>query len=203
MRFPRLVPSPALVVACLALVVAAAQPVASAVGALVPNNSVGTAQLKDGAVTTPKLHGSAVTSGKIANGTVSLLDLAPAARAPKSYAVSEGFITLPAAGSEAVLAAIDLPAGSWVLISKSVATTGSNGTLAGNVTCQLYKGDFSLDFGTSHSQVFAALTQSYTHTIPLAAVTTGAGHVELRCSKNNELVASVVANKLVAIKVTP
>src|SRR5688500_631749 len=166
MRVPRLAPSPALVIACLALVVASAQPVAAAVSALVPTNSVGTAQLKDGAVTTPKLRDGAVTSRKIAQGTVGLLDLASAARPkpPKALAASNAFVDVPANGSDATIAALDLPAGSWVLIAKSLAIAGSNGALTDNVTCHLYKGEFSLDFATSNNRVSADLSQSYINT---------------------------------------
>jgi hypothetical protein len=203
MRFPRLVPSPALVVACLALVVAAAQPVASAVGALVPNNSVGTAQLKDGAVTTPKLHGSAVTSGKIANGTVGLLDLASAARPkpPKAYRDSaEGQVTLPADGSRVILADLDLPVGSWVLIGKSMAIT-SSGITPNSVTCNLVVDDIaSIDSATASMSV----NQNWRQTLPLTTFVTGPVHVDLGCWDSDDAVSAKVAeSRLVAIKVTP
>lgn len=42
--------------------------------AVVPNNSVGAAQLRDGAVTNSKLRGDAVTSGKVQNGSLRAVD---------------------------------------------------------------------------------------------------------------------------------
>jgi hypothetical protein len=59
-------PSPAMVVACIALLVALSGTGIAAVGALAPN-SVGTAQLRTGAVTNPKLASGAVTSAKVQN----------------------------------------------------------------------------------------------------------------------------------------
>lgn len=60
-------PSPAMVVALIALFVALG---GSAYALTVPKNSVGTAQLKDSAVTGAKLHNSAVTSSKVMNGSL-------------------------------------------------------------------------------------------------------------------------------------
>jgi len=62
--------SPALVVACAALVVALAETGWATVSQVVPRRSVGTAQLKN----------NAVTSAKIRNGQVRLVDLARNAR---------------------------------------------------------------------------------------------------------------------------
>ena len=62
-------PSPALVVACIALVVALGGTGYAAIK--LPRGSVGTAQLKTGAV----------TSGKVRDGTLKLLDVAPGQRA--------------------------------------------------------------------------------------------------------------------------
>jgi hypothetical protein len=215
MRVPR--PSPALVVACLALVVAAGQPVANAVSALVPTNSVGTAQLKDGAVTTPKLHDGAVTNrkiapstitgGRIANGTVGLLDLAASARPtpPRAY-VDTGDDVLPENGLPVDVASLDLPAGSWVLIAKAVATTTSNGSFGDVVNCHLFVGDNSLDYATSYSQVSSQVPQYYTQTIPLTALATVGvtTTVYLRCSEDNDgLTSSIGGAKLIAIQVTP
>jgi len=62
-------PSPALVVACLALLVALGG-TGYATVLQVPRASVGAPQLKNGAVTTTKLAGNAVTSAKVRNGTL-------------------------------------------------------------------------------------------------------------------------------------
>jgi hypothetical protein len=62
-------PSPALVVACLALLVALGGTSIAAVSAL-PSGSVGTAQLKNNAVTSTKLKDGQVKSADIANSTI-------------------------------------------------------------------------------------------------------------------------------------
>jgi hypothetical protein len=62
-------PSPALVIACLALAVALGG-TSYATVLQVPRASVGTPQLKNAAVTSPKVRNNAITSRKVANGTL-------------------------------------------------------------------------------------------------------------------------------------
>jgi hypothetical protein len=69
-------PSPAMVVACLALLVALGGTSVAAVNQLA-RNSVGTAQLQFGAVTNPKIRNSAVTSIKVQNRSLLRADFAP------------------------------------------------------------------------------------------------------------------------------
>ena len=69
-------PSPALVVACIALGVSLAGTSVAAVSQLAPN-SVGTAQLRNGAVTNAKIRNRAVTSAKVANRSLLRADFAP------------------------------------------------------------------------------------------------------------------------------
>src|SRR6266849_3724872 len=59
-------PSPSMVVACIALLIALGGTGMAAVGAL-PRGSVNTAAIRNGAVTTPKLANSAVTLAKLAS----------------------------------------------------------------------------------------------------------------------------------------
>ena len=70
-------PSPALVVASLALFVSLVDAGRGSVLQLVQPNSVGTVQLKNSAVTTSKLRDGAVTSAKVKDRTVRAVDLAP------------------------------------------------------------------------------------------------------------------------------
>lgn len=70
-------PSPAMVVACLALLVALTGTSVAAVSQLVPRNSVGPAQLRSGAVTRPKLRNNAVNSAKVANRSLLAVDFRP------------------------------------------------------------------------------------------------------------------------------
>jgi hypothetical protein len=69
-------PSPAMVVACIALLVALGGSSIAAVSAL-PKGSVGTKQLKNSAVTGKKLANNAVTSAKVKNRSLRSIDFAP------------------------------------------------------------------------------------------------------------------------------
>ena len=69
-------PSPAMVVACLALLVALGGTSVAAVSQLA-RNSVGPAQLRTGAVTNPKIRNSAVNTAKVANRSLLRVDFAP------------------------------------------------------------------------------------------------------------------------------
>jgi hypothetical protein len=69
-------PSPATVVACLALLVALGGTSMAAANQLA-KNSVGTAQLKDGAVSNPKVKNNAINSSKVANQSLLRSDFAP------------------------------------------------------------------------------------------------------------------------------
>jgi len=63
-------PSPAMVVACLALAVALGGTSVAAVSQVLPRNSVGPRQLQFGAVTAPKIRNGAVTAPKIRNNSI-------------------------------------------------------------------------------------------------------------------------------------
>ena len=77
MRLPfRKAPSPATVVAALALLVALGGTSVAAVSQI-PRNSVGAAQLKANAVTNPKLASNAITSAEVRNGSLIRADFRP------------------------------------------------------------------------------------------------------------------------------
>jgi len=69
-------PSPAMVVACIALLVALGGTSVAAVSQLA-RNSVGPRQLQFGAVTNPKIRNNAVTSAKVRNRSLLRADFAP------------------------------------------------------------------------------------------------------------------------------
>lgn len=76
-------PSPALIVATLALFVALGGTTYAAVqidGSQIVDRSVGASKLRNGAVTTPTIRDGAVTTRKIRNGTVTAQKLAPGLR---------------------------------------------------------------------------------------------------------------------------
>ena len=73
-RLTRLRPSPAMVVACIALTVALGGTSIAAIEAL-PRNSVGAKQLKRNAVTGPKIKANAVTGAKVANDSLTGADV--------------------------------------------------------------------------------------------------------------------------------
>ncbi len=66
------VPSPAMIVACLALVVALGG--VSYAATVLPKNSVGATQLKKKAVTAAKLHKNSVNAAKVKNGSLLAAD---------------------------------------------------------------------------------------------------------------------------------
>jgi hypothetical protein len=70
-------PSPAMIVACIALIVALGGTSVAAVSQLLPRNSVGPRQLQFGAVTGPKIRSNAVTTAKVANRSLLRADFAP------------------------------------------------------------------------------------------------------------------------------
>jgi hypothetical protein len=72
MNVIRKLPSPAMLVACVALVVALGG--VSYAAAVLPKNSVGTAQLKKKAVTAPKLKKNAVTGAKVKDRSLMAAD---------------------------------------------------------------------------------------------------------------------------------
>lgn len=114
-RFRR--PSPALIVAVLALVVALMPPATAAVQRLAAG-SVGTRELK----------GGAVTSAKVRNGSLQVADLSSAARPrlPRSYVVRKKGWYGASPGSLTAIASITLPPGTWAITAKT--GTGLSGT---------------------------------------------------------------------------
>ena len=69
-------PSPAMIVACIALLVALGGTSVAAVSQLA-RNSVGTPQLRDSAVTNPKIRNNAINSAKVAARSLLRSDFAP------------------------------------------------------------------------------------------------------------------------------
>jgi hypothetical protein len=187
-------PSPALVIACTALLIAMTGTGIAAVQATVPNNSVGSAQLKSNAVTAAKIASNAVTSAKIASNAVasakiagnavttakvadgSLLktdfkdgELPPAANAYARFL--NGPISVPV--SSTTLGSLTIPeAGSYVIWGKAYVTGLSN-----VITCRLVAGtDFDESQASPSTGAPATLAMVVVHTY------TAPGSADFTCS---------------------
>jgi hypothetical protein len=109
----RWAPSPAMIVACLALVVALGG--VSYAATVLPKNSVGATQLKKKAVTTSKLRANAVGSAKVKDGSLLAADFKagqlPAgprgAQGPKGVPGLSGLVYVQAASPPIAPGAID------------------------------------------------------------------------------------------------
>ncbi len=127
-------PSPAMIVACLALLVSLGGTSVAAVSQLAPN-SVGTAQLKNGAVTNAKVRSNAINSAKVQNrsllrGDFALGQLPAGPTGPQGPAGSAG----PAgpAGPAGVIGAITVRTQTLTItdaLDNDVFTTGEVQTL--------------------------------------------------------------------------
>jgi hypothetical protein len=188
----RRAPSPAMVVACSALLVALTGTSIAAVEASVPKNSVGTAQLKNNAVTAAKIASNAVTSAKIASNAVTSAKIASNAvtgakvqdgslvaadfgagqLAGDAYArFLNGPIVVPSAS--ATLLSLTIPqAGNYLIWAKAYSTA----PLATVVICRLEAGG---DFDQTQTSVPAG--SSATLSLNVAHNFSAAGTADFKC----------------------
>ena len=126
-------PSPAMVVACLALLVALTGTSVAAVQAIAPN-SVGTPQLRTGAVTNPKLRANAVTGAKVANRSLTAIDFQASSlpRGPQGVAGPAG--PAGAAGPAGTIGPISVRQAS-VVVPGGVAQNSAYDTETVSVNC--------------------------------------------------------------------
>ena len=122
-------PSPAMVVACLALLVALGGTSVAAVSQLAAN-SVGPRQLQFGAVTNPKIRNNAVTSAKVRNRSLLRADFAPGQlpagpTGPQGPAGPTG--TTGAAGAAGVIGAITVRTNAISVVDGAVDNTFNTG----------------------------------------------------------------------------
>jgi hypothetical protein len=130
-------PSPAMMVACLALLVALGGTSVAAVSQLA-RNSVGTPQLRTGAVTNAKLRNNAVNSRKVAPRSLLRSDFAPGQLpagpvGPQGPAGPAG--PAGAAGPAGVIGAITVRTSS-VLVAGGVAENGAYNSARVTASCQ-------------------------------------------------------------------
>jgi hypothetical protein len=149
-------PSPAMIVACLALLVALGGTSVAAVNQL-GRNTVATPQLVNGAVTNPKLRNNAVNSAKVANRSLLRVDFRPGQlpagpvgpQGPAGPAGAAG-----AAGPAGVIGAITVRTQS-ALIAGGVAENAALNTARVTATCQ--GNERAISGGTSWSDDDAGL----------------------------------------------
>ena len=150
-RFIRRRPSPAMVVACLALLVAMTGTGVATVNQVLPRNSVGPAQLQFGAVTGPKIRSNAVTSAKVRNRSLLRADFAPGQlpagpTGPQGPAGPQG--AAGPAGPAGVVGSITIRQ-AGITVSGGVAHDGEYETE--RVTANCNSGERAISCGTSWS----------------------------------------------------
>ena len=146
-------PSPALIVACLALLVSLGGTSIAAVSQLVPRNSVGTAQLRDGAVTNAKVRSNAITSVKVQNRSLLRGDFAPG-QLPAGPTGPQGPTGLAGAagpaGPAGVIGAITVRSSS-VVIDESAASGENSKYNTRPATALCASGELAISGGTGWS----------------------------------------------------
>jgi hypothetical protein len=146
-------PSPAMIVACLALVISLSGTGVAAVSQL-GRNSVGTPQLKDGAVTNAKVRNNAINSAKVAARSLLRSDFAPGQLpagpvGPQGPAGPQGAAgPTGAAGAAGVIGPVTVRSSS-VLVDNSTPTNGLYTTRSVDAICA--SGELSISGGTGWS----------------------------------------------------
>jgi len=162
----RLRPSPAMIVACLALVVALTGTGMAAVGVLLPKNSVGTAQLQNGAVTGPKVRAHSLLGADFKPGQL------PAGPPGPSIAFTQRSGTpLALDNTLSNVGGFRLDPGSYVILAKGY-VVGNNAV----ATCQL-----SAENDLDESKVSSAANYPGTISNALTHTFTSQGNVGYRC----------------------
>jgi hypothetical protein len=126
-RIWRCRPSPAMIVAWIALMVSLGGTSYAAI--VLPANSVGTKQIKDRAVTNAKIASDAVTAAKVKNGSLVVADISPTSLSTLSR-VATATNTADVSGSGGTVASVRLqvPKTGFVLVQGWVTASNANGT---------------------------------------------------------------------------
>jgi hypothetical protein len=180
-------PSPALVVAFIALAVALGG-TSYAVVAL-PKNSVGTAQLKKQAVTAQKIRANSISSGKVKDRSLLEKDFKagqlpagpPGQPGPSSayFARQTGVATVASGGARATLAVLSLPAGSYTFAAQAFAFRQTSAGDPDQLICTVVSGPTVL--GSLPSQITIDPTADLV--LITAATLAAPATVELACSQ--------------------
>lgn len=202
-RFARYRPSPAMVIALLALAVALGGTGYAAV--VLPKNSVGTAQLKNNAVIASKVKDGSLRAADFAAGQIPAGPVGPAGPAGAAGATgpagpSDAYsafhdAAVPTSSPEAVLATLTIPqAGKYVIIAK--AWFSNSGAIV-QMNCRLVSG---ANFDRSRFVLHAAPSGSQAVPFTVSTELAAAGVAQLLCDDSGGV---VTANdiKITAIKV--
>ena len=153
-------PSPAMVVACIALIVALGGTSVAAVDAIAPNsigpaqikaNAVSTSELKNGAVTNPKLRNNAVTGAKVQNQSLTAADFVAGSlpRGPAGPAGPAG--AAGPAGPAGTIGPITVRQGTVVVAGGSGAAVQDGAYTTGTVSVSCNPGEKAISAGTGWS----------------------------------------------------
>lgn len=201
-------PSPAMVIACTALLIALTGTSIAAVEASVPKNSVGSAQLKSNAVVAAKIASNAVTAAKIASNAVTSAEIA--SNAVTNAKVQNATLTAAKFASGVLPASVDafmrflngpiaIPIASTNLTTLSVPQAGNyvisgkasvSGAVDNTATCRLTAGG---DFDESQAKPGNTLSLLVGHNF------TASGTADFACSGGLGITANFI--KISAIKV--
>jgi hypothetical protein len=216
-------PSPALVVASLALLFALAGTGIASVAQVPPKNSVGTAQLKNNAVNAAKIASNAVTASEIASNAVGAAEIA--SNAVTAAEIASNAVTSAELASGAVTAAdvasgvippseghvrfqngpFAIPAALTTLSSLTISNAGSyiiwakayitvtSGATI-TVTCRV---EADADFDQARTSMGGDASQ--TISLIVAHVFAAAGSINFRCSGTGEATANFI--KIAAMRV--
>jgi hypothetical protein len=182
-------PSPALVVAVVALLVGLCGTGVAAVSVALPPGSVGTAQLKKGAVVSSKVRDRSLRSVDFATGQLPKGATGPAGPpGPSNAYMYRGNTGAKSVGisnlSETTIGTVDIPeAGSYVITSKAVVHVSAPATAkVMEVICNLYAaGDQQPAFDTSFVVETAAVPWIGVVVNSVDGVYTAAGTARLTC----------------------
>jgi hypothetical protein len=188
-RLVSVLPSPSLVVACVALLLVLGGTSGAAVSQAPPKNSVGTNQLKNNAVTTPKIKNNAVAATKIASNA----DLADGVL-PPSAALGRfvnGPVAIPTA--QTTVASLTIPAaGNYVVWAKAYLTSA---LLDGVITCRLEAGS-----NFDETRAYVAADEPAAMSLMVLNNFTAAGTVNVACSAPTAKQANFI--KITAVQFT-
>jgi hypothetical protein len=147
-RFLRRRPSPALVVATIALFLAAG---GTTYALTLPSNSVGSAQIQAGRVLNSKLHPGAVSNSKMGNGAVTFSKMASnqmtAAKIRNGSLLGEDLAANTVTGAQIDEASLNLPATKFAVIDAA----GALGNQSGGISVSQTGSGLILDFGSSQA----------------------------------------------------